>query len=135
ESYYQSQEEMPTFQTEAGMVLGTVAYMSPEQAEGRDVDARSDIFSFGALLYELVTGRSAFQRESAVASLSAILRDEPREPREISQDVPENLSRLIIRCLRKNPAQRPQSVAALVSELRGTTSKKGEEEERTSIAV
>ena len=69
--------------TEEGVIVGTVSYMSPEQAEGKKVDARSDIFSFGAMLYEMVTGRRAFVGDSTVSILSAILRDQPRAASEI----------------------------------------------------
>ena len=69
--------------TEEGTIVGTVSYMSPEQAEGKKVDARSDIFSFGALLYEMVTGRRAFQGDSKLATLTAILREEPKPAGQI----------------------------------------------------
>ncbi|MCX6593734.1 MAG: protein kinase [Acidobacteria bacterium] len=88
--------------TQAGVLLGTVAYMSPEQAEGRAVDARSDIFSFGCILYEMVTGRRAFQGSSLVAVLSSVLRDDPLP-------VEGPLAEVITRCLRKAPGQRYQS--------------------------
>ena len=91
--------------TEAGMIIGTAGYMSPEQAEAKPVDARSDIFSFGAVLYELVTGRAAFAGSTTVAVLSAVLRDEPRPT-----GVPPELERLIARCLRKDPARRFQNM-------------------------
>jgi Tol biopolymer transport system component len=87
-----------------GAILGTVAYMSPEQAEGRKVDARSDIFSFGAVLYEMVTGRRAFHGDSRLSTLSAILNKEP----ESTEAAPHEVSRLIARCLRKDPERRIQ---------------------------
>ncbi len=99
-------EETPG--TTEGTVLGTINYMSPEQAEGKRVDARSDIFSFGAVLYEMVTGRRAFQGDSSLSTLSAILRGDPMP---IPQVVPRALERLILRCLRKDPRQRFQHVA------------------------
>jgi tRNA A-37 threonylcarbamoyl transferase component Bud32 len=95
-------------QTEEGSIVGTVAYMSPEQAEGRKVDARSDIFSFGCVLYEMVTGRQAFQRASRSATLSAILNDEPQPLSYIAANVPGELEKIISRCLRKDPARRAQ---------------------------
>ena len=73
--------------TEEGMVVGTVSYMSPEQAEGKKVDARTDIFSFGAMLYEMITGRRAFAGDSILSILSAILRDEPKPAAEIIRDL------------------------------------------------
>ena len=87
--------------------------MSPEQAEGKKVDARSDIFSFGALFYEMVTGRRAFQGDSKLSTLSAILRDEPKAPSQVVDGVPRELERIITRCLRKNPDRRFQAVPDL----------------------
>ena len=71
------------YRTLEGTVLGTAAYMSPEQAEGKAVDARSDIFSFGAVLYEMLTGKRAFGGDSRMATISSVLRDEPKPPSEI----------------------------------------------------
>ncbi|MFN7932006.1 MAG: protein kinase [Bryobacteraceae bacterium] len=93
--------------TEKGMLLGTFAYMSPEQAQGKKLDARSDIFSFGVLLYEMVTGRRAFESDSAASTMSMILRDDPPPPTETS----DILRRVIDRCLEKNPARRFQHAA------------------------
>ncbi|MDP9324315.1 MAG: protein kinase, partial [Acidobacteriota bacterium] len=107
--------------TEEGTILGTVAYMSPEQAEGKKVDARSDIFSFGSLLYEMVTGRRAFHAETKVATLSAILHKEPRPVSEIAEGIPRELDRIIAHCLRKDPARRFQhldDVKTLLEELK-----------------
>jgi serine/threonine protein kinase len=84
--------------TDEGMVMGTVAYMSPEQAEGKPVDARTDIFAFGAVLYEMLSGRRAFSGASKQATLAAVLRDEPALPAH----VPHELAKLIARCLRKD---------------------------------
>lgn len=91
--------------TEAGTVMGTAAYMSPEQAKGEEVDARSDIFSFGAVLYEMLCGRRAFARNSTSETLAAILRDEP-----VTLDAPSNLSATIAGCLRKCPRERFQTM-------------------------
>jgi eukaryotic-like serine/threonine-protein kinase len=99
--------------TEEGRIVGTASYMSPEQAEGRSVDARSDVFSFGAVLYELVTGRQAFQGNTTISTLSAILRDEPTPVTEVRQETPAELARVIRRCLRKEPARRFQTMADL----------------------
>ena len=98
-------------QTEDGAILGTVAYMSPEQAEGRKVDGRSDIFSFGSVLYEMVTGRRAFEGTNKISTLGAILHTEPKAASEISADVPTELDKVIARCLRKDPARRAQGIA------------------------
>src|SRR6202035_408459 len=86
-----------TRQTEEGAIVGTVAYMSPEQAEGKKVDARSDIFSFGALLYEMFTGQRAFRGDSKMSTLAAILNREP----EPAEQVPREVARIVQRCLRK----------------------------------
>jgi Tol biopolymer transport system component len=96
------------------MIVGTAAYMSPEQAEGKPVDSRSDIFSFGALLYEMVSGRRAFQRDSPMSTLSAVLREEPKP----LEEVPHDVEKLITRCLRKDPVRRWQAMADLRVALR-----------------
>ena len=95
-------------QTEEGMIVGTTAYMSPEQAEGKPVDARSDIFSFGAVLYEMLTGRRAFRGDTKLSILSAILKDEPEPASSVRKEIPQELERIITRCLRKNPERRFQ---------------------------
>src|SRR3954466_5175429 len=82
-----------------GTIAGTAAYMSPEQATGGTVDARSDIFSFGAMLYEMVTGQRAFAGASTVETLSAVLRAQPKPPSEIVADLPGDLEKAIVRCL------------------------------------
>jgi Tol biopolymer transport system component len=99
--------------TAGGVVLGTVSYMSPEQAQGKKLDGRSDIFSFGAMLYEMVTGRRAFQGDSDLSTLSAILRDEPKPASQVVEGVPRELERIINRCLRKSPERRFQNMADL----------------------
>ncbi len=98
--------------TQAGTILGTAAYMSPEQAEAKPVDARSDIFCFGTLLYEMLSGRRAFGGDSAIGMMAAILHKEP-DP----LDAPPELQNVIARCLRKSPASRYQSAAELASAL------------------
>ena len=103
--------------TEQGTIVGTVAYMSPEQAEGKRIDARSDIFSFGSVLYEMVTGRRAFAGDSTVGTLAAILRQEPTP----IEGIPPELEQIITRCLRKEPDRRIQhmdDVALALDELR-----------------
>ena len=97
--------------TESGAIMGTIAYMSPEQAEGKKVDARTDIFAFGAVLYEMITGRRAFQGESPAGTLGAILNQEPKAIGEIREDTPPELEKLVVRCLRKDPNRRAQHMA------------------------
>ena len=99
--------------TEEGTIVGTASYMSPEQAEGKKVDGRSDIFSFGALVYEMVTGRKAFQRDSQLSTLSAILLEEPKPAGQLVKGLPHELERIVARCLRKNPERRFQAMPDL----------------------
>jgi Tol biopolymer transport system component len=96
-----------------GVIAGTVSYMSPEQAQGKKVDARCDIFSFGAVLYEVITGRRAFRGDSQLDTLSAILRDEPKPVSQFVPDLPRELDRIVKRCLRKDPARRFQSMTEI----------------------
>jgi serine/threonine protein kinase len=94
--------------TEEGKIVGTVAYMSPEQAQGKKVDARSDIFSFGSVLYEMVTGGQAFHGDTKASTLAAILKDNPRPASQLVDGLPKEVERLISRCLRKEVDQRSQ---------------------------
>ena len=103
--------------TVAGTILGTVSYMSPEQAEGKRIDVRSDIFSFGSILYEMLTGKRAFQSDTMVSTLSAILRDEPEPVGPIADDARGDLEGIISRCLRKDPDRRWNSMSDLKSAL------------------
>jgi serine/threonine protein kinase len=102
--------ETATLQTLPGVIMGTPAYKSPEQAEGRDLDARSDIFSFGLVLYEMLCGQRAFRGESWISTLAAILHTEPQPLREIKAAIPCSVVQHISRCLRKDPAQRFQTM-------------------------
>ncbi len=97
--------------TEAGTIIGTVAYMSPEQADGHTVDARSDIFAFGAVLYEMVTGRRAFSGDSKLSTLASVLHSEPAPLSQVGPGVPRDVERIINRCLRKDPQRRWQSMS------------------------
>src|SRR5579864_6463708 len=96
--------------TVEGSIMGTVSYMSPEQAEGKRVDARSDIFSFGSVLYEMVTGRRAFHGDSGISTLTSVLRDDIRPIGEVAPDVPPLLEVIIARCLNKDPEARWQTM-------------------------
>jgi serine/threonine-protein kinase len=96
--------------TAEGAIIGTVAYMSPEQAQGLGVDARSDIFSLGAVLYEMLTGERAFRGSSGLATLTAVLRDEPKDFASAHVDAPPEVQEVVMRCLRKDPSQRFQSM-------------------------
>jgi Tol biopolymer transport system component len=100
-----------------GMVAGTAGYMSPEQAAGKKVDGRSDIFSFGAVLYEMVTGRRAFAGNSTAETLAAVLREQPKVPSEVTPGVPRDLEKVILRCLQKDPDRRFHHMADVKVEL------------------
>ena len=116
-----------------GMVMGTVGYMSPEQVKGGASDARSDIFSFGAVLYEMLTGKRAFKRETSAETMTAILREEPPELIETGWQGPLGLQRILGRCLEKNVERRFQSASDLafaIESLSGTSpAKSGQQPE------
>jgi eukaryotic-like serine/threonine-protein kinase len=104
--------------TGAGVILGTLQYMSPEQIEGQEADARSDIFAFGAMLYEMITGRRAFEGKSQPSLMSAILSSNPEAPSGIIAGLPSTLDHVIERCLAKDPADRWHSARDLWMELK-----------------
>ena len=99
--------------TAQGVVLGTAAYMSPEQAMGKPLDPRSDIFSIGSVMYEMVSGQRAFPGESTMETMTALVTDDPAPLSRISPGVPSELERIVMRCLRKDPNRRFQGVADL----------------------
>ena len=99
--------------TEEGTVVGSAAYMSPEQAEGKKVDARSDIFSFGLVLYEMLSGKRAFRAETRMATMAAVLNQEPPPLAELAPGLPKELERIVARCLRKDLSRRSQSMAEI----------------------
>jgi TolB-like protein len=109
---------LPTVLTGEGRIVGTVSYMSPEQAEGKPVDHRSDIFSLGVILYELATGERPFTGETSVSLLSSIIRDAPRPATELRPALPRELGRIIKQCLVKDPEYRYQSAKDIRNELR-----------------
>ena len=92
-----------------GVILGTAAYMAPEQAKGRPVDKRADIWAFGCVLYEMLTGRRTFEGEDATDTITAVLRDEPTG-RRCRRRTPGNVRRLLRRCLQKDPRQRLRDI-------------------------
>jgi serine/threonine-protein kinase len=111
------QSTMEAALTREGSIIGTVSYMSPEQAEGKRVDARSDIFSFGSVLYEMLTGKRAFEGRSGISTLSSILRDDVKPIYESAPDVPPLLEQIVLRCLPKEPAARWQSMKEIETAL------------------
>ncbi len=115
--------DAPTMQvaTEAGVVMGTAGYMSPEQVRGKPADHRTDIFSFGAILYEMISGKRAFHGETAADTMSAILKEETPELSETARNVPPGLERIVRHCLEKHPAQRFQSAGDLAFDLEALT--------------
>ena len=103
--------------TEAGQVLGTAGYMSPEQVRGSELDHRSDIFSFGAIFFEMLSGKRAFKRDTAAETMTAILKEDPPELTETNRNISPALDRIVRHCLEKNPDQRFQSARDLAFNL------------------
>jgi serine/threonine protein kinase/Flp pilus assembly protein TadD len=103
--------------TEEGKILGTVAYMSPEQAEGKVVDPRSDVFSLGIVLYQMATGTTPFQGDTPISTITSIMRDEPQSIGELKPALPRELGRIVNRCLSKDPKQRYATATELHQEL------------------
>src|SRR5277367_2691892 len=121
--------EAPTLSapiTARGAIVGTVAYMSPEQAQDQDIDARSDIFSFGIVLYEMATGMRAFPGESPVSIIGAILHKQPKPIRELNPQVPEELQRIVVKTLEKDREDRYQTAHELMVDLRRLQKKETE---------
>ena len=128
---------LPTQQkplTEQGSILGTFQYMAPEQLEGKDADARSDLFALGAVLYEMVTGRKAFQGKSQASLISAIMSSEPPSMTELEPLSPKTLERVVRRCLEKDPDKRWQTAAGVLDALR-FLAEEGEPEKTPSSPV
>jgi serine/threonine protein kinase len=115
--------------TSPGVVMGTVGYMSPEQVRGHTTDHRSDIFSFGVILYEMITGKRAFQHETMAETMSAILKEEPPEITDSNPNISPSLERITRRCLEKQPEHRFQSTADLRFALEALSSQTGSSRE------
>ncbi|MGH3314662.1 MAG: protein kinase domain-containing protein, partial [Nocardioidaceae bacterium] len=111
--------DMSASLTQTSTVIGTAHYLSPEQARGEDVDARSDVYSTGCLLYELLTGRPPFQGDSAIAVAYQHVREPPRPPSEFEPSVPPHVDALVLTALAKQPAERYQSAAQMRSDILG----------------
>jgi Protein kinase domain/Concanavalin A-like lectin/glucanases superfamily len=101
--------------TQSGAIVGTPAYMAPEQARGQGVDARSDLFSLGGVLYRLATGRTAFAGTDTMSVLMSLASDTPADPRTLNSELPAHLADLIVRLLQKDPARRPQSAREVIA--------------------
>ena len=114
-----------THATEAGVVMGTAGYMSPEQVRGVAVDTRSDIFSFGAILYEMISGKRAFHGDTAADTMSAILKEDPAELSETNRNVSPALERIVQHCLEKNPEQRFHAASDIAFDLEHLTGVSG----------
>lgn len=117
-----SEAETVKLKTRAGAIMGTVGYMSPEQVKGQDVDHRSDIFSFGVMFYEMLTGKRAFRGESPIEIMSAILNKEPAEPAQADRALAPPFERVVRHCLEKRPADRFQSTRDLAFDLESLAS-------------
>jgi serine/threonine protein kinase len=117
------EQSAPTIgsETEPGLVMGTVGYMSPEQVVGQAADARADIFAFGAILYEMVTGKRAFHKPTSPETMSAILNEDPPGISQFTTGLSPALQRIVHRCLEKNPEQRFQSASDLAFALAALT--------------
>lgn len=127
----QSQTDVPTrkVNTDPGTVMGTVGYMSPEQLRGENADARSDIFSFGTVFYEMLSGKRAFHRNSMPETMSAILKEDPPDLCTTNKTVSPALERLVHHCLEKNPEERFHSardLAFAIESVSGTATKSGQ---------
>jgi Tol biopolymer transport system component len=120
----ESQTDLPTA-TEPGVVLGTLGYMSPEQVRGKPADHRSDIFSFGAILYEMLSGERSFQRDSAADTMSAILKEDPPELSVTNRNVSPALDRIVRHCLEKSPERRVHSAHDLAFDLESLSQETG----------
>src|SRR5580658_9107040 len=119
--------------TEAGVVMGTVGYLSPEQVRVQAVDHRADIFAFGTILYEMLAGKRAFQKPTSPETMTAILNDDPPRISQVATNIPPALQRVVLRCLEKNPEQRFQSASDLAFALDALSDSGGSEHSATTV--
>lgn len=133
----QSQTDVPTrrVDTDPGTVMGTMGYMSPEQLRGRSADHRADIFSFGAILYEMLSGRRAFRGESTADTVSAILREDPPELSTTNKNIAPALERVVNHCLEKNPEERFNSARDLAFAIEALSGTRTDSEQTMTIAA
>ncbi|HUL77562.1 MAG TPA: protein kinase [Vicinamibacteria bacterium] len=124
-----------TRDTGPGVVLGTVAYMSPEQARGETVDHRSDLFALGSVLYEMLSGHRAFQKDTAAETMTAILREDPPPAADPGRSIPPALDRIVRHCLEKRPEQRFQSASDIAFDLQGNLALSGPESGSMPVAA
>jgi len=124
-----------TAETEAGVVMGTVGYMSPEQVRGQTADHRADIFAFGAILYEMLAGKRAFQKPTSPETMSAILNEDPPGISQVAANIPPALQRVVHRCLEKNPEQRFQSASDLAFALDALSDSGGSAHSATAARI
>lgn len=120
--------------TGPGTITGTLAYLSPEQARGEEVDARTDIYSFGVVLYEMATGRPTFRRETAAELIEAILNEVPVKPSQLAR-IPAGLERIILKTLEKDRTARYQSIAELLSDLRKLQQREAHRSRRAALLL
>jgi eukaryotic-like serine/threonine-protein kinase len=125
----------PLPHTESGLVLGTVGYMSPEQVRGESADPRSDIFSLGAILYEMLSGKRAFHKESSAETMTAILKEEPPGLSGETRKIPSAVERIVFHCLEKNPAERFESARDLAFDLESLSGISSPSTERPASAL
>jgi eukaryotic-like serine/threonine-protein kinase len=132
-----SQTDVPTrrVHTDPGIVMGTVGYMSPEQLRGRPADHRSDIFSFGAILYEMLSGKQAFRRDSTADTMSAILREDPPDLSTTNNSVSPAFERVVNHCLEKNPEERFHSARDLAFAIEAVSSPSGQTNQQSLLAA